>query len=81
MHYKTKSLVTMLIFVVVMVGLAFTMNSFQNSSITGAAVSECNIACRAPIDCNDGNKCTEDVCILPYDCNSYCENTPIPDCS
>lgn len=75
-------MVTVLVLAVIMVGMAFTLNSFKNSSITGAVTTdECNIACRAPIDCSDGDKCTEDICVLPYDCNSYCENTPIPDCS
>ncbi|MBW3003857.1 hypothetical protein KY328_02510 [Candidatus Woesearchaeota archaeon] len=82
MHYKTKSLVTIIVAVVIMVGLGFTLNSFRNSQVTGAAVAdECHIACRAPIDCFDGDKCTEDVCVLPYDCNSYCENPRIPGCS
>ena len=82
MHYKTKSLVTILLAVAITVGLAFTLNSFRNSSITGAVTAdECNIECRAPIDCYDNDPCTKDICINPYDCNSRCDNPRIPDCS
>lgn len=82
MHYKTKSLVTILTVVAIMIGLAFTLGSFRNSSITGATTAdECPLVCRADIDCYDGDKCTEDVCVNPYDCSSYCENIPKPGCS
>jgi len=83
MHHKTKSMIMLFLILAITVGIGFTLNSFKNTSITGAVTTdtECNILCRAPIDCYDGNECTEDICVLPYDCNSRCENPVIQGCN
>ncbi|MBW3015870.1 hypothetical protein KY330_05600 [Candidatus Woesearchaeota archaeon] len=78
MHYKTKSTIVITSLLVIMFAIAFTINGVRDAGqLTGAAVSECNIICRDHSDCFDDNECTKDLCINPFECNSYCEHNNI----
>ena len=79
MHYKTKSTMVILSLVVLMFAVAWTLSSVRQPSVTGASVS-CDIACRSTADCYDGDACTIEECLRPFECDSVCSVTQITSC-
>ena len=66
MHYKTKSALTLAVLAAFMIGVSVFINNLEGA-ITGAAVGPA-CACGADVDCDDGNVCTEDICLYADDC-------------
>lgn len=80
MNYKTQSIVTVSILILLMLGIGLAVNNIDNK-ITGATVSE-DCACSVDADCNDNNICTDDYCLYPDNCKaSLCLNKPIENCN
>lgn len=71
MHYKTKSTIAISLFVFIMLAIAVTLSTVRQPQITGAA-SGCDVACRSHADCYDGNACTVEQCVNPFECNAEC---------
>jgi hypothetical protein len=79
MNYKTKSVLTVLVLAAFMVGTGIFINNLEGT-ITGAViVPVCE--CSSDADCDDGNSCTEDICLYADDCEaSLCINKEIENC-
>ncbi len=79
MDYKIKSILTVGILIVFMVGTGIFINNLEGT-ITGAVVSPaCD--CVEDADCDDNNKCTIDICLYPEECEaSLCINKEIENC-
>ena len=67
MHYKIQSIVTISAVLAIMVCVAVLINSV-NPSMTGAVTKDCE--CKSDVECDDGNSCTEDICIYADSCAS-----------
>ena len=67
MHYKTKSIITITVVLAIMLGVAVLINS-MNPNITSSVAKGCE--CKSDIECDDGNSCTEDICIYADSCAS-----------
>ena len=67
MNYKTQSLITIGVVLVIMVSVGIFIGS-MDSKVTGAVTKECE--CSSDFDCNDNNPCTEDICLYPETCNA-----------
>lgn len=80
MHYKTKSIISISVMLLVMILVGYTLASVKQPSVTGLSVADCKIECRSNTDCFDGDSCTTDVCTSPFDCNSKCIKTKITSC-
>lgn len=79
MHYKTQSIITISVVLGIMVCVAVLINSV-NPGMTGAVTKDCE--CASSVDCDDGNACTEDICIYADSCASAkCINKIIEGCS
>ena len=80
MGHKLKSLLTLGVIFIFMITIAFFVNHY-GSNITGATVID-GCSCFEDMDCNDGNFCTEDICLYPNNCEaSICINKEIADCN
>lgn len=79
MHYKTKSVLTIAVLVGFMVVVAVVINNIEGR-ITGAAIKPI-CECSANADCDDGDTCTEDICLYQDDCAaSTCVHKSIEGC-
>lgn len=79
MHYKTKSIITVLVLIGIMLVIGLVIRNVD-TNITGAAVQQCE--CANDIECNDYNACTEDKCLYPESCAaSRCINADVPECA
>jgi len=78
LDYKIKSFLTVAVILVIMVGLGFLVNYFQEGITGGAIVS--GIACDSNEECNDGIACTIDSCKYPGTEQSFCVNSPVDYC-
>ena len=77
MHYKTQSIITISVVLVIMVAVAIFINSID-LGVTGSTVkSECN----EDSDCNDSNPCTEDICLYPETNSAKCLHKTIENCN
>jgi len=73
MDYKTQSILTVSVLLVMMIVIGFSIGSIEQS-ITGASVSTA-CECIQDSDCNDNNASTQDKCVDKEDCmKAYCEN-------
>ena len=80
MDYKTKSVLTVGVLVLFMVVVAVFINNLEGA-ITGAVVKPV-CECDENTDCDDGDVCTEDICLYPDDCEaSLCVNKEIENCN
>ena len=77
MHYKTKSTLTVIFLIAIMVVVGVLVNFFQGG-ITGAMIS--GDACHDNAGCDDGITCTIDSCKNPGTGNSFCSNVAIESC-
>ena len=79
MDYKLKSVITISVLALFMIGTAIFINNLEGS-ITGAVVKPA-CKCASNLDCGDNNPCTEDICLYPEDCEaSLCVNKKIENC-
>lgn len=79
MNYKTKSAVTIAVIGLFMVTVAVFINNLEGA-ITGAVVKPA-CECSEDADCDDGNSCTEDICLYPENCEaSLCVSKQIENC-
>ncbi|MBR9691384.1 hypothetical protein GOV06_01235 [Candidatus Woesearchaeota archaeon] len=79
MDYKTKSVLTVTVLALFMIVTAVFINNLDGS-ITGATVKTmCN--CDKDKDCDDGDACTEDICLYADNCEAaLCVNKEIENC-
>ena len=76
MDYKVKSALTIGVLLSFMLVTAVFINNLEGS-ITGAVV-EPACECSLDSDCDDGDACTEDICLYKEDClASLCVNRDI----
>lgn len=74
MDYQSKSILIVMVIIGLMLTAAIIINF--KGGIAGAVVKTC--LCRENADCDDGNPCTEDLCINKEECSSaFCVNKPI----
>ncbi len=79
MDYKIKSIITVVVLVAFMVGTGVFINNLEGT-ITGAVVAPA-CECSSDSDCDDRNKCTEDICLYADNCEaSLCVNNEIENC-
>jgi hypothetical protein len=79
MDYKKKSIVTVAILVLFMVGTGVFINNLEGT-ITGSVVNPL-CECSEDADCDDSNTCTEDVCLYADNCEAaLCVNKEIENC-
>ncbi len=80
MNTFEKSILTAVIVLAIMSGIAFMMGRF-GGGITGAAVSDtCGEDCLSNNHCEDGNACTVDSCLTDGECALTCSNVQITEC-
>jgi hypothetical protein len=73
MDYRTQSIITISVIVVMLLAVGFSMGMIDNS-ITGAPIAPI-CKCVENKDCNDDNTTTDDVCVDKEDCEkAYCLN-------
>ena len=73
MDYKTQSLITISVLLLMMVAVGFYIGSVD-PQITGASVAPL-CKCLQDSDCNDNNATTQDMCVNKEDCEkAYCAN-------
>jgi hypothetical protein len=76
MDYKVKSALTIGVLLSLMLVTAVFINNLEGS-ITGAVV-EPACECAADAECDDGDSCTEDICLYKEDClSAICVNNNI----
>ena len=72
MNYKTQSIITIGVVLVIMVSVGIFIGS-MDSGPTGAVTKDCE--CSNNLDCDDNNPYTEDICLYPETCKaSKCIN-------
>ena len=77
MHYKTQSIITISVVLVIMVAVAILVNSIDLGLTSSAIKSECN----EDSDCNDSNVCTQDICLYPELTTAKCIHKIIENCN
>ncbi|MBD3355293.1 hypothetical protein GF361_04895 [Candidatus Woesearchaeota archaeon] len=79
MNYKTKSIITVVILVSFMVGTGVFINNLEGTITGSIVVPVCE--CGEDADCDDGDKCTGDICLYADDCEaSLCIHNEIENC-
>ena len=71
MDYRIKSVLLILLFVAILVGVGLFLGF--NQSIVGGSVAK-TVVCKTNKDCNDWITATEDICRNPGTINSLCIN-------
>ncbi|MBD3249213.1 hypothetical protein GF336_04150 [Candidatus Woesearchaeota archaeon] len=80
MNYKVKSAITVSVLIAFMLSVGIMINNFE-SEITGAAIAPV-CECSEDADCDDDDRCTEDICLYPESCEaSLCVHDKIESCT
>ena len=73
MNYKIRSIITISVLVLFMVGVGVFINNIEGA-VTGAVVTTA-CECDENSDCDDGDVSTEDICLYKDNCEaSICVN-------
>ena len=79
MDYKTKSVLTVTVVVLLMIIVAVFINNLQGTITSASVLSACE--CSEDSDCDDNHPCTEDICLYADECEaSLCVNKDIENC-
>lgn len=75
MNFRTRSLIAVAILLGMMIVIALVVNNVDTGGLTSRVV-QCE--CKEDADCDDGDACTEDMCLYPENCAaSRCVNKDI----
>jgi len=79
MDYKTKSLLTVAVLLAFMIVTGIFINNLEGRITGSVVIPVCE--CSEDADCDDGNECTEDICLYADNCEaSLCIHREIENC-